>query len=218
MVWHLPVLQGCVIHRTSYIFPEAGESFRKAGDMGGEFVSDPQFLLAGHPPMLILAVLLACAGPGLGLLFGLLVSLHLVCLFSVLKCRFCTGFSIAILVTPLFGWTEWLIPRPCVRFLSNLSLQMSVLQHRVKWCFAFYVCKQHMVCSQLLKLTKYLRICLNARSYRKCKFITYCFSLDSYDRFLESAPRRVFLVLSLLFLHAYANFLSLLEPHNTCYQ
>lgn len=100
MVWHLPVLQGCVIHCTSYIFPEAGESFRKAGDMGGEFVSDPQFLLAGHPPMLILAVLLACAGPGLGLLFGLLVSLHLVCLFSVLKCRFCTGFSSAILVIP----------------------------------------------------------------------------------------------------------------------
>lgn len=61
-----------------------------------------------------------------------------------------------------------------------------------EWCVAFYVCKQHMVSSQLLKLTTFLGVCLNARSYRKCIFITYYFSFDSRDRFLESALRRFF--------------------------
>lgn len=115
-----------------------------------------------------------------------------------------------------FGWMEWLAPKSPFRFPCNLSLQMLVLQCSVKWCFAFYILKQHMVCSQLLKLTKYLRICLNARSYRKCKFITsHLILMIDFWRVLWGF---FLLVLSLLCLHAYADFLSLPEPHNTCYQ
>lgn len=166
-------------------FPRARESFQKADETGEEFGTDPSWDLSRHPPLVILATL----GPGFELLMSLFSLVSVVFwnsvfdFFWILNCWHC-----------LFGWTERLILRSRFRFLSNLSLQMSVLQHWVKWCFAFYVCKQHMVCSQLLKLTKYLRICLNARSYRKCKFITYYFSFDSHDRFLESAPRRFFFV------------------------
>lgn len=123
------------------------------------------------------------------------------------------GFSI---ICTIFGWIEQLVPESRFRFPHNLSLQMLVLQCSVKWCFAFYVLEQHMVCSQLLKLTKYLRIYLNARSYRKCKFITSHLILTiDFWRVLWGF---FFLVLSLLCLHVYADFLSLPEPHNTCYQ
>lgn len=115
-----------------------------------------------------------------------------------------------------FGWIEQLVPASRFRFPTISPCRC--------WCFSaqwrdallFYVLKQHTVCSQLLKLTQYLRICLNGKSYRKCKFITshLILTIDFWGVLWGF----FLLVLSLLCLHAYADFPSLPEPHNTCYQ
>lgn len=93
------------------------------------------------------------------------------CLCSVLRYRFWIFWVLSHHHYVCLGGLSDSFLGSCFRVLTNLSLQMSVLQCWVKWYFVFYVCKQHMVCSQLLKLTKYLRICLNTRSYKKNAYL-----------------------------------------------